>query len=153
MNLKGLQEKIKEWTHRYGYAEIMGILAAYLGYFIALVFLKDFPLLAAYVSSICESLGYYSIILIREFSKTNTTRQDSVLKTLFHLFTEFGPSELLDTFILRPLAIDFSVAYFGVSFGVLVGKIWGDVAFYIPVILSYELRQHFYRKKEKYQII
>ncbi len=149
MKLKGLQAKTREWIHRYGYAEIMGIVGAYVGYFLALFFLADLPLLLAYVSSVFESLGYYSTILIRELSKSK--KQHSTLKTLFHLLTEFGPSEFLDTLILRPLAIDFSVAYFGVYFGVFMGKILGDVAFYIPVILSYELRQHFYRKKETQQ--
>ncbi|MFT7616336.1 MAG: hypothetical protein ACI8Y7_001167 [Candidatus Woesearchaeota archaeon] len=59
-----------------------------------------------------------------------------------NLLVEFGFSETLDSFIVRPFLMWFFQVWFGnVALGLLVGNILADVSFYIPTIISYELRK------------
>ena len=57
------------------------------------------------------------------------------------LFIEFGPSELLDAALVRPLAMGVGTRVLGWGWGILAGKIAADLLFYIPVIWIHERRQ------------
>jgi hypothetical protein len=57
------------------------------------------------------------------------------------LCVEFGPAEFLDTGVSRPLAVGLGARLWGPPWGVLAGKLLGDLLFYIPVIASYETRK------------
>jgi len=54
------------------------------------------------------------------------------------LLVEFGPAELLDTFVIRPAAIGFTVWLLGPALGILAGKLLADVAFYALAIATHE---------------
>ena len=57
------------------------------------------------------------------------------------LFIEFGPSELFDAALVRPLAMGVGTRVLGWGWGILAGKIAADLLFYIPVIWIHERRQ------------
>jgi hypothetical protein len=58
------------------------------------------------------------------------------------LLTEFGPAGVIDTFVSRPLAMGLGAQLLGPRLGLIVGKLVGDVLFYLPVIITYERRRH-----------
>ncbi len=59
--------------------------------------------------------------------------------TLRNLSLEFGPAELLDSFLVRPLAMYLGPIVVGsLTAGVILGKIAADVVFYTLAIVGYE---------------
>ena len=64
-----------------------------------------------------------------------------MVRTWRSLFLEFGPAELLDTGLLRPLAMGIGTTFLGWGPGIVVGKLLADVTFYLPVIWMYERRR------------
>lgn len=149
--------KIKEWVNRYGYAEIIAIMATYFGYFSTILVFEDSPMFAAFMGSVCEFIGFFAFIFIREFANDYRKRilkremygSKGFIITCIHIITEFGPAELVDTIFIRPSCIALGVYFFGPIFGILSGKLVSDIAFYIPVILSYEFRKYLYRERGK----
>jgi hypothetical protein len=63
----------------------------------------------------------------------------SNLLALRSLTVEFGPAELVDSLMVRPMLIYVAPALLGnVVFGWIVGGFVADVAFYLCAIFSYE---------------
>jgi hypothetical protein len=133
-----MKAKSLEWLKRYGPAEISGTIAAYLGFLLVNHTLQN-PIAAAFAGAWAENLGFYSVILYRKLKEP--TYAQAKLRSLFEILTEFGPSEVLDSFFLRPLCLTFGVKFLGEGVGIFVGKVLGDVLFYMPVIATYELRK------------
>jgi hypothetical protein len=148
------RRKLGEWLKRYGPAEVIGTMTAVVGSF-AVARLSRNEVAAAYGGAMGENVGFYGTILLREFlhdRRSARTAGDGyghrgVARTLGKLVVEFGPAEMLDSFILRPLAMGVATHFLGRGLGVIVGKIVGDVTFYLPVIASYELRRWFARRR------
>ena len=66
----------------------------------------------------------------------------SFLKNIRNLILEFGVSEVLDSFLVRPFTMYiFPLLIGNLQLGILVGKLAADVIFYIPTIIAYELRK------------
>ena len=149
----GLQ-KIKEWLHRYVPSEIAAITTAYLGFLCAFAATKNHTA-ASYASAMAENIGFYVVILFREFLKGRkqakmqhkTYTLTMFLATCGGLLIEFGPGELLDSFLVRPVTIGLATHYMGIELGVLVGKLSADVTFFVPTILIYEFKKNYARKK------
>lgn len=151
------KRKCKDWLKRYGFAEVVSIAGTYLG-FIAVIDSFDVSIAtASFGGSIGEALGFYSVIGLREFWRDRAKAQrkgkeygsKGLLKTTMLLASEFGPSEIFDAIVIRPFCIGISAYYLGTLAGILVGKLTSDVAFYIPVILTYELQQAYAKRKER----
>ncbi|MBI5066432.1 hypothetical protein HZA97_09445 [Candidatus Woesearchaeota archaeon] len=143
-------DKIKEWLTRYGLAEIIGTIFAYAGFFLVQILTNNI-IVSAYAGAIGENIGFYGTILIREVINdlkiTGMKRKKygliESLKTATKLCTEFGPAEILDSLVIRPASMGFGANLLGRKIGVMVGKLIADIIFYIPTIVSYELRKHF----------
>lgn len=57
---------------------------------------------------------------------------------------EFGTAEYLDSFIVRPFAMYFFPKLLNnITLGLIAGKFAADGIFYIPTILSFELRKKY----------
>lgn len=141
-----MKAKTLEWLKRYGPAEISGTLAAYLG-FMLVKHLTGSPVVAAFAGAWAENIGFYSVILVDRFKAPAAGQRKTQI--LLDILTEFGPSELLDSFILRPLCLTLGTQWLGETLGIFVGKVAGDVCFYLPVIATYELRKWRQAKQEK----
>ncbi|MBH2006597.1 MAG: hypothetical protein I8H75_04570 [Myxococcaceae bacterium] len=119
---------LKRWLRRYGLAEIFAILGVYAGYFLSEHF-ADVHWIAAYAGAMGENVGFYGTLVVQRVrAKEN----------LWHILTEFGPAEILDSLIIRPLSLFVGAEMMGPMVGLLVGKLAGDVVFYIPVVLTHE---------------
>ena len=142
------RQKLLEWLRRYGPAEVMGTLTALVGSFAAFRWTGS-EVAAAYGGALGENVGFYGTMLLREFrldarsARAAGTRYGAraAAVTGAKLLLEFGPAELLDSLIVRPLTMGLATRWLGRAAGVIAGKLVADVTFYVPVIVSYELRQ------------
>ena len=144
-----MKHKIIEWIKRYVPAEFLAYSSAILGAGI-IYYLTGSRLTAAYAGTIADNIGYYGFLSIREIyqSKKHHKKENkkynltSFLKNIKNLLVEFGPAELLDFFIIRPFCMYlFPILIPNYALGILVGTIASDIIFYIPTIISYELKK------------
>ena len=142
------RRKFSEWIARYGPAEIVGTLAALGGSFL-IFHLTRSAIAAAYGGALGENVGFYGTIFSREFCRDLRGFRASnqryhplaAAKLAGGLLVEFGPAELLDSFLIRPLCMGIGTRYLGRAIGVIIGKLASDITFYVPVIVSYEMKK------------
>lgn len=144
-----IPQKIKEWAKRYLPAEIVGTITAVSAASIAHI-LSDNPIFIAYIATLGEAIGFFSTIFIQYlliFSRKRKTenRRFSLLdisKIISHILLEFGPAELIDSLVLRPFFMYlFPLLIESFTLGILLGKVAGDITFYLLVIFSYEMKK------------
>jgi hypothetical protein len=144
-----MNEKIKEWMKRYLPAEALATVGAIGGASLT-YFLTRNRIISAYGGAVGENIGYYGLIIVREYLKDQKHSKDKgkkhgvsgVLKTIRNLLVEFGVSELLDSLVVRPLCMYIFPLIIGqFTIGVIIGKFAADIVFYIPTIIAYELRK------------
>jgi hypothetical protein len=135
---------VGEWVRRYGPAELLALIGALAGWLIADLATEN-SLVGAYAATIGENVGYYGLLATRE---VRARRCDGAISPLVAgaaacgaLAIEFGPAEALDSLVVRPACVGVGVTALGPVAGVLAGKLVADLAFYVPVIASYELRR------------
>ena len=142
-------QKIKEFSKRYLPAEIVGTITAICAASITHVF-SDNPVFIAYIATFGEAIGFFSTILIQHiftFSKKRraANKRFSLLdfpKIISHILLEFGPAEIIDGLVLRPFFMYlFPLLIKKFILGILLGKIAGDITFYLIVIVSYEMKK------------
>lgn len=144
-----LKQKFKEWLKRYLPAEIVGTVTAVGAASITHVF-SDNHLFIAYAGSLGEAIGFYSTVFIQQFIIANNQLKikselfslADFLKIIRTIVLEFGPAGIIDGLILRPFFMYlFPLFLKNFTLGILLGKIAGDLTFYMLVILSYEIRE------------
>lgn len=123
-----MAKTLLRWLKRYGPSEIFGTMGAYAGFFLTEHF-AGIAWIDAYGGAMGENLGFYGVISYQRMKAK---------EKWWHVFAEFGPAELLDSFIIRPLTLYMGVKFLGPVLGIFAGKITGDIIFYIPVILTHE---------------
>ena len=146
-----LRHKIREWLWRYTPAEIIATITALLGATLGHIFSDGSLVVAAYAGTIGENIGYYGYFAIKEslrHYRTHvhhaTTRRVIVsgIKTVRDMLVEFGPAELLDSLVVRPVCMYLGPLLMGhFQAGIFVGKIVADVIFYSLAIIGYEIRR------------
>lgn len=137
-----------DWLRRYGIAELAGICTALVAAWVT-DGLGAHPVAIAYAAALGENVGFYGTILGRQVAADRLLAGDAgeryggrhVWRTARELLLEFGPAELLDSLVLRPFAMGLGVRFLGRDVGVIAGKLAADVTFYLPVILTYEMRR------------
>src|SRR5437763_2644302 len=140
--------RVKRWLQRYGPAELTGVVTALLGSYVAQA-LTGNAIAAAFGGSLGETLGFYGVIIGREIRTDAAAARGATrpygprawLRTAANLVIEFGPAEILDTGLIRPLTMGVGTRLVGRMLGVPLGKLTADVTFYVPVILISEWRR------------
>ena len=137
--------KLLHWLKRYGPAEIGGTVAVYIAFFTVEHF-SSVILAAGFIGAMAENIGFYSVIFYQRLKDKHNHKNKT--KMLTDMLAEFGPSEVLDSFFLRPACLVLGASLLGPEIGVLIGKVVGDILFYIPVIATYEVQQRWNRAKQ-----
>ena len=129
----------REWLARFVPGELAGLLGSYLGYLVAIRAGLP-PLAAAYGAALGENCGYYAAVFVRDWYALPATerRAGRVWKAMLH---DFGLAEALDTTAIRPGATVLAVALLGTAWGVGVGKVVADLAFYLIAVTFWERRR------------
>jgi hypothetical protein len=143
--------RLKEWVRRYLPCEIAGTACELGGAAIAYVATGSFAV-AAIVATIGASSGYYAAAYAA--AVRTTYREQLHLPRVRRALTanglalrsvaiEFGPAEVIDSLLIRPLAFYLGPILFGgVVAGWIFGKLVADVGFYVLAIFSYERFQN-----------
>jgi hypothetical protein len=103
---------------------------------------------AAVVATIGATIGYYAMAYgaavrtaHRDRAELRGTRRvlGANWTALRSLAVEFGPAEVIDSLIIRPLAFYVGPVLFGnLLAGWIFGKVVADIGFYVLAIFSYE---------------
>jgi hypothetical protein len=150
-----MKQKIREWAWRYLPAEIVSVIITLLSAGIT------FELTGNYVTTALAgtwggNIAYFGYILIADSMHTRKARHSEgkrytkkdLLGNLKELALEFGIAEVIDSFFIRPALMYYLPILLGnLSLGIFIAKIAADVTFYIPAIISYELRKKHLNKK------
>jgi hypothetical protein len=136
------------WIRRFGVAELTGTAAALGGYWMGQA-LTGSLVASAFAGALSESVGFYMALLLRDMVRdayAAGARRDrygprEIAGTWRNLFIEFGPIELVDATVLRPLCMGLGAWYLGFPLGVIAGKIIADAPFYAAPMLTSEARR------------
>ena len=143
-------KKVKEWLKRYLPAEIIGTVTAVAAASLTHFFSSNL-IIIAYAGSLGEAIGFYSTVFTQHIigvNKKNRAKQkvfsiSDLTKITGNIVLEFGPAGLLDGLFLRPFFMYlFPIVLKNFTLGIFVGKLVGDVTFYLLVILSYEIKKY-----------
>lgn len=146
-----MNKKLKEWVRRYLPGEIFGTIFAFIAA-VSVFLLTKSRIASAFAGAMGENIGYYGYIFFREHkndknrSKAEGKKHGArgFLKTSRNLLLEFGFSEIFDSFLIRPFSMYiFPLLLGNFALGILVGKLAADITFYVPTIISYELRKKY----------
>jgi hypothetical protein len=139
--------KLKEWGRRYLPCETAGT-AGEFGAAAAVYATTGSTALAAVAATVGASVGYYAVAFAaalrgapRDLAHRRAVPRTALasLLALRSVVIEFGPAELIDSIVVRPLAFYLGPALFGhVVAGWIFGKVVSDAAFYACAIVSYE---------------
>jgi FHA domain-containing protein len=132
------RRRVRRWFSRYGPSEVAGIAMALGGSWLVQR-ASGSALAAAYGASIGEALGFYGSLVIREMiqeayfagARRAPYGGAEMIRTWRGLLPEFGPSELLDIGLIRPLAMGICTSLLGWGPGIVLGKLVADLAFYL----------------------
>jgi hypothetical protein len=134
-----LRRAIGRWLRRYLPAELVATPCALLSGFIAAQ-LTGSPAAAALAATGGENIGFYGLMLGRELRRRRSLRALPAL--VRDLVIEFGPAEVLDSFLVRPASVWAGLTLAPhPALGMLAGKLAADLSFYAPTIVSHELRR------------
>ncbi len=146
-----MRKKVVEWVKRYLPAEIFGAIGSVAGAWVVFS-LTGHRILSVYAAVIWENAGYYGFIALREILKNQGKNKGDELgvinfiKSIRNLVLEFGPAEILDSLLIRPFSLYvFTILIKEYSLGIIIGKLVADIIFYIPTIISYELRKKYFK--------
>ncbi|MCX5045205.1 hypothetical protein OG921_18730 [Aldersonia sp. NBC_00410] len=142
-----LGRKLVEWVRRYLPCEIAGTVGELGGAAIAFQITGSLAA-AALVATIGALVGYYAAaylaavrIASRSHPSLHPVRRALVANALAlrSVAVEFGPAEVLDSLIVRPLAYYLGPILFGSTVvGWIFAKLVADIGFYVLAIFSYE---------------
>lgn len=145
------RRRVAQWLARYLPLEVLGTVAAIAGSWAAYE-ASGSIVVAAIAGTVAEGVGYYALVVVRGIrGHLASTRVGRVRRrggraalaiglTLRGMLAEFGPAEVLDTFLVRPALLVAAAAWLGPNpTGWLVGKLAADVVFYAVAIVSFEL--------------
>jgi hypothetical protein len=139
--------KVHEWSKRYLPAEIVCTITALIGAGVT-HYITGNPIATAFAGTWGENIGYYGYISYTDLKKRkNKNKKLNFMQYLLHirdLIFEFGFSEILDSFLIRP-ALMYVIPQMlnNVMVGIFIAKITADIIFYIPTIIAYELKKKY----------
>lgn len=136
-----MRAKVVEWLKRYVPLEIAATACSLAGGLGAAA-LTDNGGVIAYVATWAENVGFYGCALIRRVWQRTRFRPISLsipamcgalLPSAKVLVTEFGPAEVLDSFVLRPACLYLLPKLTGhLALGLVLGKIPGRSGLFRP---------------------
>lgn len=99
------------------------------------------------VGTAAENVGFYSVAAVTVWREQRVNfPDDGLLRRLRRvavlLVLEFGPAELLDTLLVRPLALTLAVHVVpNIGVALLVGKLVADVVFYVLAATAFRVTE------------
>lgn len=143
--------RVTGWVVRYLPLEVLGTITALAAAWAAFEASGSLAV-AAIAGALGESVGYYALVVVRAARGHAASARVRALRaparrvgatawlTVRSVAAEFGPAELLDTFLVRPALLWAASALWGGTLAAwLVGKLAADAVFYAVAISSFEV--------------
>lgn len=150
MKTRRNRRRLRSWAARYLPAELLGTLTA-LAVAWSVHAASGSMASAAVAGALGEDLGYYGWVAVREARDHAARWRDhdslarrwrTAMATVLAMLVEFGPAELVDSLLARPLLMSLLPGLLGdLTAGIVAGKLAADVVFYGIAVSAYELRQ------------
>lgn len=146
-----MHKKLKEWLKRYLPAEIFATIGAVLGA-VGFYYFTSSRAIGAIAGTILEVISYFAFILVRDILNSRKDHQLNYkrygfvgfLKNIRNILVEFGPAEVIDNLVIRPLFFYiFPLLIGNYAIGIIAGKIAADIVYYLPTIALYEFRKKY----------
>jgi hypothetical protein len=144
--------RLRVWAVRYLPAELAGILTALAVAWSAQAASGSMGSVAV-AGALGENLGYYGCVAVREVRDHGARRRGhdglacrwrTGLAAVQAMLLEFGPAELVDSLLVRPLLMCLLPGLLhDLTAGIVAGKLAADAVFYGIAISAYELRQRY----------
>lgn len=133
--------RFSAWLVRFGPSEVMGLLAAVAGAWLAQG-LGAGKLGMVVAAVLLETICYYAALLLRDLRYESRERSRVGLSfgrrgtqdVIQNLAREFGRAEALDSLALRPLCFWLGLSLAPLPWGIIAGKLLADLLFYGPVL-------------------
>lgn len=141
-----MKQRLLEWLRRYLPAELLSTVATLLAAALVLRATQS-GIQAALAATWAGNAAYFGLLLGQDMHLAYRARRQhgqeytwrTFSQNLRALAVEFGPAELLDSFLIRPALLYYLPRWLGhFAMGLLLAKLLADVTFYIPAILGYE---------------
>ena len=142
--------RLRVWAVRYLPAELAGTLTALAVAWSAHAASGSMGSVAV-AGALGENLGYYGWVAVGEVrdqgarqrgQEMRRRRWRTGLATVQAMLIEFGPAELVDSLLARPLLMYLLPGLLhNLTAGIAAGKLAADVVFYAITISAYELKQ------------
>lgn len=133
--------KLHEWGKRYLPAEIISTVTGLSVAFLIFTFTEN-RVLSAFFGTWAENSSYYVFLVWRDARGSTTFK--IFLKKCRGILVEFGPAEIADTLVVRPFSLYLMPLLLNnFPLGIIIGKIIADILFYVPTVISYELRKKY----------
>lgn len=146
---KMFKDKLKEWLRRYAPSHIIAVITAIVVANLAFTLFKNI-ILSAFLATWSDNIAYYGIIIYRDLKsqkkKDRQLKTTSFLKVARGIIMEFGLAEYLDSFVIRPFYLSiFPYLISNYSLAILIGSMCAEITFYIPTVISYEIKKKIFR--------
>lgn len=130
-----MKNKIIFFIKRYGIAELVSASISYLLAYLASIVTSD-KILISYLGSIGAFIGFYLMLFLQEIKAfphpEKWSKKQIIKRIMFNLIIEFGLSELLDVFIVRPLCIYLAQLYLtSFTITIITGNIAANTIFFL----------------------
>jgi hypothetical protein len=140
-----VKAKLVEWLMRYLPLEIAATACALAGGLGAAALVTNAAVIA-YAATWAENAGFYGYALLREMRRNRSgtglslvSIGQALVQSTRAILTEFGPAEVLDSFVVRPACmLVLPQATGNLPLGLLLGKILADLAFYGLAAAAFE---------------
>lgn len=134
---EGRRHRLVFWICRYLPAEVAGTAAMILAG-LGVTYWTSEPVVVAAAALGGEIVGFYVVLAVTVYGEQSAQtahlargRRRAVTRTLLLLIAEFGVAEVLDTLLIRPVALLLGVWLIGNPlWGLLAGKVIADIIFY-----------------------
>lgn len=139
--MKNLTYRLKHRIKRYGPGELLwtagAMIFGYMGFSMSWN-----QIIGSYAGARWENLWYYGYNIYQEYKEQKKLGKKwwwVIKDTVKDIVTEYGFSELLDSFFIRPGAMYLASQFISnFAIALFVGKIAADIVFYIPTIFLYQ---------------
>lgn len=140
-----MKRKLREWWNRYAVAEFVSMLVVLVSATILHIFIKNVIIVALIVTWLMN-FCFYGIIIYKDLKERKRNKGKitfvDYLEQARNTILEFGPAEYIDSFLLRPFFLSlFPYLISNYTLAVFIGTVVADIAYFIPVIMAYELRK------------
>ncbi len=136
-----MKKKLIEWWKRYSLPVFLGTITAIIIANIVKYFFDNI-ILAGILGAWSDFIVGYGTIAYRDIKDKRKVTFINIIKVLRNMLFEFGPAEFLDTFFFRPFFMSvYPLFIANYSLAVLLGSLTAEITYFIPTIISYEIRK------------